>query len=282
MPPGKIRTVGIVGLGRIGLPLARHLAAAGFDVRAYDREPQARAAARSIGVAVVLSCRELAAVSDAVIVLVGTQGQVEQAVFGSNGIAEAASAGKILMIASTVAPAYMESLARRVEPLGLLVADTPVARGELAAEAGRLLVYAGGAADVLDRLDPVLSCFAERVCRLGGVGAGQVAKAINNMLLWTCLSASVEGLDLGEALGVDREALRTALQYGSGANWALETHADERPALWAEKDMAIVLQEADRLGFAAPLSVAVKVAIEAFKTARGLPPAPHDEPDVPT
>lgn len=277
----KIRTVGIVGLGRMGLPVARHLLAAGFEVRASDPHPQAQAAARSLGATLVPSCRELAESSDAVIVLVGTQSQVEQAVFGADGLADGMRAGNILAVASTVAPAYMVSLAQRIDPLGICVVDTPVARGETAAETGRLLVYAGGPADILDRLDRVLACIAEHVCRLGPVGAGQAAKAINNMLLWTCLTASVEGLDLGEALGVDREALRTALRYGSGANWAMESRADERPALWAEKDMAIVLQEAERLGFDAPISIAANAAIKAFKIRRGLPPAPPDDPDVP-
>lgn len=282
MATAGIRSVGIAGLGRIGLPVTRHLIAGGFDVVAFDPVPEACAAARAQGATVAASCRELLSACDAVIVLVGTQGQVEEAVFGADGLVEGVSTPKPLMIASTVAPAYMESLARRTESLGLRVVDTPFARGEAAAEAGRLLVYAGGPADVLDRCGPVLDCFADRVCRLGEVGAGQVAKAINNMLLWACLSASVEGLDLGEALGVNREALRDALQHGSGTNWALETRADDRPALWAEKDMAIVLEEAERLGFAAPVSAAVTKAITAFKTARGLPPAPRDAPDVPS
>jgi 3-hydroxyisobutyrate dehydrogenase-like beta-hydroxyacid dehydrogenase len=175
------------------------------------------------------------------------------------------------MIASTVAPSFMDKLARRAAEHGLAVMDTPVARGEAAAEAGRLLVFAGGPEDVLERCRPILDCFAERICHLGKLGAGQVAKAVNNMLLWTCVCANVEGLDLAEALGVDREALRAALNHSSGANWALETRADERPALWAEKDMTIVIEEADRARVALPVCGAVKDAIKAFKIARNLP-----------
>lgn len=282
MPPQEIRRIGIVGLGRMGLPMARHLATAGYDVRACDPRPEAQAAARPLGITVLPSCREVASASDAVLVVVGSQGQVERAVFGADGIATGAGSGTVLMVAATVSPSYMISLSARAAQHGFQVVDTPVARGESAAETGRLLVYAGGADDLLDRCGPVLECFAERVCRLGDVGAGQAAKTINNMLLWTCLCASVEGLDLGEAMGVGREALRDALRYGSGANWALETRADDRPALWAEKDMAIALDEARRTHCAAPLAATVAEAIKTFKAARGLPASPPDEPEVPS
>ena len=91
------------------------------------------------------------------------------------------------------------------------------------------------------------------------------------MLLWTCLAANVEGLDLGEALGVDREALREALRHSSGANWALETRADERPALWAEKDMDLFLGEAATADIAVPIGRTIRDAIAEFKKTRNLP-----------
>ena len=177
----------------------------------------------------------------------------------------------ILAIASTVSPSYMMALAGRVEQRGLDVIDIPLARGERAAEEGSLLILAGGSQDVLARCQPVLETFSNALFRLGDVGAGQVAKAVNNMLLWTCLCANVEGMNFAEAFGVNREILREALKYSSGANWALETRADERPALWAEKDMMILLAEADSVRVAMPVSGTVKEAIKAFKIARDLP-----------
>jgi len=271
MASGAIENVGLIGLGRMGRPMARHLAAAGFGTFGCDRDPAAAAAAEGSGVFPLATCAEVARRSQAVIVVVGFESQVEEAIFGRDGLATGASPGTVLMIASTVAPSYMAKLAHRTAEHGLTIVDTPVARGEAAAEAGRLLVFAGGPEDVLERCRPVLDCFAERICHLGKVGAGQVAKAINNMLLWTCVSANVEGLDLAEALGVDREALRAALGHSSGANWALETRAEERPALWAEKDMMIVLEEAKAARVAVPVCGAVKDAITAFKIARNLP-----------
>ena len=271
MAERAIGKIGIVGLGRMGRPMARRLVAHGFAVCGFDPDPAAASAARTIGVEAVDSCAQLANRSDAVILIVGFDSQVEQAVFGENGVVAGARPGTILLIASTVAPGVMRDLADRAGDRGLTAIDIPVARGESAAEAGELLIFAGGDRDTVDRCRPLLEAFSERVDYLGPAGAGQAAKAINNMLLWSCLAATVEGLDLGEALGVDREALREALRHGSGANWALETRADERPALWAEKDMDLLLGEAAAFGIAMPVSETVRDAIAAFKKVRGLP-----------
>ncbi|MDH5557033.1 MAG: NAD(P)-dependent oxidoreductase [Alphaproteobacteria bacterium] len=267
----RIEDIGIIGLGRMGSPMARHLLANGFNVSGYDPDPMAGMAAGAAGVKLTDSCAQLAERSDAIILIVGFDNQIEQAVFGENGVTAGARPGTVLLVASTVAPGYMKALADRVAPVGMTAIDIPVAGGEMAAESGKLRIFAGGDRDAVERCRPLLNTFSTRVDYLGAAGAGQTAKAINNMLLWTCLVANVEGLDLGEALGVDREALREALCHGSGANWALETRADERPALWAEKDMDLLLDEAQSAGCAMPVSQTVREAIAAFKKARGLP-----------
>ncbi len=271
MPERTIAKLGIVGLGRMGRPMARHLLADGYVVCGFDPDPAAIEAARAIGLETADSCARLAEQCDAVILIVGFDSQVEQAIFGEGGVVAGARPGTILLIASTVAPGYMKALAERVTGHGLTAIDTPVAGGEMAAGSGELRVFAGGDKDTVESCHPLLNTFSTRVDYLGPAGTGQTAKAINNMLLWTCLVANVEGLDLGEALGVDREALREALCHSSGANWALETRADERPALWAEKDMDLLLDEAATSGVAMPLSQTVRQAIAAFKKARGLP-----------
>lgn len=267
----QINEVGIIGLGRMGAPMAWHLLSANYSVRGFDTSQAAVAAARSNGIAIMESSAETAAQSDAVIIIVGFDGQVEQVIFGEDGVVAGARPGTILMIASTVAPGYMKDLARRVADLGHTAIDIPVARGEAAAQSGELLVFAGGDQDAVERCRPLMESFSDRIAYLGAAGAGQTAKAINNMLLWTCLAANVEGLDLGEALGVDRETLREALCHSSGANWALETRADERPALWAEKDMDLLLGEAANARITAPISKTTRDAIAAFKKARNLP-----------
>jgi 3-hydroxyisobutyrate dehydrogenase-like beta-hydroxyacid dehydrogenase len=267
----RIERVGVIGLGKMGLPMARHILESGRQVAGCDPAPTAQEAAAALGVKVLGSPAAVAAASGFVIVVVGFDRQVDAVLFGAEGAAAAAAPGTILAIASTVAPSYARALPERAGRGDVAFLDVPVARGESAAEAGRLLLFAGGAEDDFRRAEPVLRCFSEHLFHLGPLGAGQAAKAVNNMLLWTCLAASVEGLDLGERLGLDREALREALAHSSGDNWAMRTRADERPALWAEKDMMIVLAEADRARLALPVAGAVKEAIKAFKIARGLP-----------
>jgi 3-hydroxyisobutyrate dehydrogenase-like beta-hydroxyacid dehydrogenase len=267
----KVKSVGVIGLGKMGRPIARHLLSAGYDVSGFDPDPDAASVAADLGVRVGATGADVARTVDLILICAGFEEQVEQAVFAADGVLAGAGETAILAIASTVSPSYMMALAGRVEKRGLDVVDIPLARGERAAEEGSLLVLAGGREDVLARCRPVLETFSDGIFRLGDVGAGQVAKAVNNMLLWTCLCANVEGLDFAEALGVDREILREALQVSSGANWALETRADERPALWAEKDMMILLAEADSARVAMPVSGTVKEAIKAFKIARNLP-----------
>jgi 3-hydroxyisobutyrate dehydrogenase-like beta-hydroxyacid dehydrogenase len=266
-----VKSVGVIGLGKMGRPIARHLVAAGYGVSGFDQDRDAASAAAASGIAISTTCADVARMSDLILVTVGFEEQVEEAVFSTDGILAGAGRTAIVAIASTVSPSYMIELARRVKQRGLDVIDIPLARGERAAEKGSLLILGGGPEDVLARCRPVLETFSDALFRLGDVGAGQVAKAVNNMLLWTCLCANVEGLDFAEAFGVDREILREALQQSSGANWALQTRADERPALWAEKDMMILLSEADEARVAMPVSGTVKEAIKAFKIARDLP-----------
>nr|WP_255520294.1 NAD-binding protein [Ramlibacter aurantiacus] len=106
---------------------------------------------------------------------------------------------------------------------------------------------------------------------MGALGAGQIGKLVNNLILWACMSANYEGLKLASALGVEPEALRRVLVQSSASNWSLQTRADEKPVPWAEKDMTIVLKEADLAHVSLPLCGVVKEVIKGFKIERGLP-----------
>lgn len=113
--------------------------------------------------------------------------------------------------------------------------------------------------------------FATDIFHLGKFGAGQVAKMVNNMILWACMSANDEGLRLAEVLGVDPQALRAALHHSSAQNWSLSTRAEERPMPWAEKDMMIALREADHARLSLPLAGCVKEVIKGYKIRHGIP-----------
>jgi 3-hydroxyisobutyrate dehydrogenase-like beta-hydroxyacid dehydrogenase len=139
-----ISRIGILGLGKMGAPMAKHLLAKGFAVAGYDPLDAARRSAQSLGVSVLDSPREVARASDLVIIVVGFDHEVEAAVFGSNGIVEAARPGLIVAVGSTVAPHYARRLAERVREHGIVLRSMWLARGEAAALAGKLLIFGAG------------------------------------------------------------------------------------------------------------------------------------------
>lgn len=265
-----IRNVGIVGLGKMGLPMAKHLLARGFRVAGCDPVEEARRGARAAGLEALDSPREVAKVSDLVIVVVGFDHEVETVLFGKAGIAEAARKGLIVALGSTVAPRYAKQLAERLAQSGMTLLDAPLARGEAAATAGKLLIYGAGDPKAFEACRPAFSAFASDIFHLGEAGAGQVGKMVNNLILWACISANDEGLRLGEALGVDAAKLKEALRHGSAQNWAMDTMAERSGMPWAEKDMSIVLHEADLARLSLPLSGTVKEVIKGLKIRLGL------------
>jgi 3-hydroxyisobutyrate dehydrogenase-like beta-hydroxyacid dehydrogenase len=264
-----IRNIGILGLGKMGAPMARHLLARDFNVCGYDPVDTAQANARQLGVNVLQSPREVARAAELVIVVVGFEEQVESALFGAGGLVQGAQ-NPVVALGSTVAPGYARRLAERLQARGIVLLDIPLARGEAAAAAGKLLIYGAGDETSFAACRPAFSAFASDIFHLGPAGAGQVGKMVNNLILWACIVANDEGLRLGEALGVDAARLKEALHHGSAQNWAMD-HAAERSGMpWAEKDMSIVLHEADLARLALPLSGTVKETIKGLKIRLGL------------
>lgn len=270
------RRIGILGLGAMGRPMARHLIAKGFSVAGCDPSADACARAAPLGVEILARPEALAARSDAVLMVVGFDAQVERAMFGAGGLREAARPGLIVAMGSTIAPSYARDLARRLEGSGIVLLDMALTRGEPFAEAGTMLILGGGDEAAFAACQPVFRCFASDIFHLGPFGAGQIGKMVNNLILWACMSANDEGLRLGAALGVDAERLRAALTHSSAENFSLSARADERPTPWAEKDMRIVLQEAAGAGLDMPLSALVKERIADFKRRKGYPTPQED------
>jgi 3-hydroxyisobutyrate dehydrogenase-like beta-hydroxyacid dehydrogenase len=265
-----ISRIGILGLGKMGAPMARHLLAQGFSVSGYDPQDAAQHVARALGVTVLDSPGEVAKAAQLVIIVVGFDQEVEAALFGADGVVRAAREGLIVALGSTIAPRYARRLAERLRSHGIVLLDIPLARGEAAAVAGRLLIYGAGEEASFEACRPAFSAFASDVFHLGPAGAGQVAKMVNNLILWACIVANDEGLRLAEALGVDPRRLQEALHHGSAQNWAMD-HAAQRSGMpWAEKDMSIVLHEADLARLALPLSGTVKETIKGLKIRLGL------------
>ncbi|HEV8106119.1 MAG TPA: NAD(P)-dependent oxidoreductase, partial [Burkholderiales bacterium] len=169
-----INRIGILGLGKMGAPMARHLLAKGYSVAGFDPLEPARSNARALGVSVLGSPREVARSSELVIVVVGFDQEVEATLFGENGVVESAPRGLVVALASTVAPRYARRLAERLRDLGIVLLDIPLARGEAAALTGKLLIYGAGDESVFEACRPAFGAFASDIFHLGAAGAGQV------------------------------------------------------------------------------------------------------------
>jgi 3-hydroxyisobutyrate dehydrogenase-like beta-hydroxyacid dehydrogenase len=266
-----IKDVGIIGLGKMGLPMARHMLTKGFAVAGYDLSKERSDMAAKLGARIAASPREVAEASDLVIIIVGFDSEVMQVLNGADGIFAGARKNAVIAVASTCYEETMHKIAELAakENKNIGVIDTPLCRAERAAEEGNLLLLGGGEQALFDRCEKVFSTFCTDIEVLGKLGAGQIGKMINNQLLWACISANYEGLKLAAAMGVDTERLRQALLKSSGRNWALETWHIHRAMPWAEKDMTIVAHEADRFRITMPLSGVAKEVVKQIKAEKG-------------
>jgi 3-hydroxyisobutyrate dehydrogenase-like beta-hydroxyacid dehydrogenase len=265
----KIERVGMIGLGKMGLPMAGHLLAKGFAVIGCDPVPDACAAARKLGVEIVATPAAVAAATD--LSIVGFDHEVEIVALGKDGIASGAAPGHVMAVGSTISPQAAKAIAARLAERGIVALDAPLTRGEAAATAGKLLILGAGDDAAFEACRPAFATFASDIHHLGSApGAGQVGKMVNNLILWACTAANDEGLRLGEALGVPADRMRKALHDSSAQNWAMDQRADLSGMPWAEKDMMIVLAEADRERLSLPLCGTVKEVIKGLKIRMGL------------
>ena len=273
-PP--IESVGIVGLGKMGRPMARHLLATGIDVHGVDIDGDSRSAAAAEGVEIHSTVSEMASVTDGTFVVVGFDQEVTDSCLGPSGALAGAQPGHVIFVCSTVRPAVSITVGERAAPSGVDVMDATLCRSEHAAIAGELLVLLGGDAVVFEPWRTAFASFASDVVQVGPLGAGQVAKTLNNALLWAAVVANTEVLRLGMRHGIDQEMLRRALLLSSGANWALETWTRARPMPWAEKDMEIALELAAEVGLDAPMSAETRDVIAALKRVKANTPSGLD------
>lgn len=261
-----MKTVGLIGAGRMGMPIVGHLARAGFRVLVSERDAARQAEVESRG-AKNTGLAELAAESDAVLICVGYGHEVQDLICGKSGLLETARPGAVIAVLSTINPKTMQELAEQGRANGMHIVDSTVCRGSWAADNGTLLSFVGGDEAVVEKLRPVLAAYSSDIVRSGGVGTAQVSKAANNLILWACLIADHEALGLARRYGVDIDALRKALLTSSATNGALADWGKQTMA-WADDDMAIVAEMAADCGIALPQSGMVRELCRALKPRR--------------
>lgn len=259
-------TVGVIGAGRMGAPIIGHLVRKGFATHACDRDPARRKLVNDHGATWAEDAAALAGTCDVFLVCVGFDAEV-RALLADDGPLRSMRRGSIVAVLSTIHPDTVKELAAQAEPRGVHVVDSTVCRGGEAADDGTLLSFVGGSADVVERLTPVLRAYSADVVHTGGAGTAQVAKAVNNLILWACLVADHEGLALARHYGADVEALRKALLISSCANGPLEKWGTQTMA-WAEDDMVIVGEMAAKAGIALPQAGLNREVCRALKPKR--------------
>ena len=264
--------VGIIGVGRMGLAMAKHLVKHGYALAVCDIAAENAARAGALGARVAKTPAEVGRSATFVILGVGYDEEVNSVTSGADGVLGTLAAGGIVAVSSTVAPDTVKALDRKARERGVDILDAPICRGRWFADEGRLLALFGGKPDVIARGRPVYGTFCSDIAALGEVGHGQVGKAMNNLLLWITSIGLIEAGRLAETTGIDLPTLRDALQISSGKSQALEDW-DQTSFMWALKDMQIVAKMADQAGLSLPVTGAVKELVkEAKRIKAGNPP----------
>ena len=249
----------------MGRPMAGHLIAAGHEVAVWARRPESAAPLAAAGARVHATPAELARHCEVVISVVTASADVEHLALGPDGLIDGLAAGAIHVDMSTIAPETARKVAARYAEMGIGWLDAPVSGGEVGARDATLAIMAGGEAAVLERVRPLFACLGKTVVHIGPAGAGQVAKACNQMIMVNAIQACAEAMRLAGAHGVDLHKVREALMGGSAASRVLDVmggrmaHRDFAAGIQSRlhhKDFAILMEEARQLG--APLPVAAQ------------------------
>ncbi|NIF69410.1 MULTISPECIES: L-threonate dehydrogenase [unclassified Burkholderia] len=258
------RQVGVIGLGAMGLGVARSLLRAGFRVHACDLREDVLAAFAAEGGVPCATPAELGARCEVLITLVVNAAQTEAVLFGEQGAVPAMRAGSVVISSATVAPDFALQLGARIEAAGLLMLDAPVSGGAARAASGEMTVMSSGPAEAYAACEDVLAAIAGKVYRLGAEhGAGSKVKIINQLLAGVHIAAAAEAMALGLREGVDADALYEVITHSAGNSWMFENRVphildgDYTPLSAVDifvKDLGLVLDTARRSKFPLPLS----------------------------
>ncbi|ACR30938.1 L-threonate dehydrogenase [Burkholderia glumae] len=258
------RQVGVIGLGAMGLGVARSLLRAGFRVHACDVRHSVLDAFAAEGGIRCATPAELGARCEVVITLVVDAAQTDTVLFGEHGAVPAMRPGTVVISSATVAPEFAQQLGARVEAAGLLMLDAPVSGGAARAASGQMTMMSSGPAAAYAACEDVLAAISAKLYRLGAEhGAGSKVKIINQLLAGVHIAAAAEAMALGLREGVDADALYEVITHSAGNSWMFENrvphilNGDYAPLSAVDifvKDLGLVLDTARRSKFPLPLS----------------------------
>jgi 3-hydroxyisobutyrate dehydrogenase-like beta-hydroxyacid dehydrogenase len=258
-------SVGLIGLGLMGRPIATNLLKKGFSLTVWNRTPARAQALASEGARVAATPQEVAAASDVLIVIVSDPPAVEHVLWGDKGALASLRRGSTLVECSTISPTLARREAAACAERGVQYLDAPVTGGTWGAEKGELVMMVGGAAETLKGVEPVFAAIAKRWFHLGPAGAGQTVKLAMNLLLALEVDALAEALALAQAGGVAGGLLVEVMQSSMGRAPVLDVKAPmllehnyppSFPLRLMHKDLALALELAKELGVSLPAGTA--------------------------
>ena len=258
-----------LGLGAMGLPMARRLIEASHEVAAYDPVPASLEALAASGGRAAASASDASANAELVVVTVATPEQATAALFGSDGAAGALAPGAIVVVMSTIGPAAVRDLADRLAPLGVELLDAPMSGGVARAEQGDLVVMVGGPRERFETCRPFLEQLGTTVAYVGEtIGDGQALKLVNQLLAGVHIAAAAEALGFAAALGLDPRATWDVIRHGAAGSFMLNDRgarmldAEFEPVRSAldifVKDMGLVVSAAKARKLPTPLAAAAE------------------------
>jgi 2-hydroxy-3-oxopropionate reductase len=262
--------VGFIGLGAMGRPMALHLQRAGHDLHVWARRPESAA---SLPATLCATPAELGRRCEVVFTIITSSADVEAVALGADGLIEGMAPGSVLVDCSTIAPDAARHIAAQLGERGIHMLDAPVSGGAQGASDATLAIMAGGDAAVLERVRPLLECLGKRIVHIGPNGAGQVAKACNQMIMVAAIEATAEAMRLAAASGVDCAKVKQALAGGSAASRVLDVMGERMvkrdfaagiEARLHHKDFGLVLEAARKSGVPVPLTATVAQQLNAL------------------
>jgi 3-hydroxyisobutyrate dehydrogenase len=268
-----MQSIGFVGLGAMGAPMAMSLARAGFKLSVFDVRRENAEPLGKLGATAATSPREAAEGTEALVLMVVNAEQMESVLFGEDGATEALEPGSAVVAMSTVGPEAIRGLEGRLAERGVRLLDAPVSGGVARAERGELLIMVGGPGDLFEELRPALEAMGSTVAHCGeSVGDGQSVKLVNQLLCGVHIAAAGEALAYAAALGLDPRLVHETIRHGAAASFMLDDRGGrmlERAFTPAKsaldifvKDMGLVRQAAGERTFATPLADAAQRAYE--------------------
>jgi 2-hydroxy-3-oxopropionate reductase len=267
-------TVGFIGLGIMGKPMAKNLIEAGYDLAVYNRTREKAEELASEGATVAGSPKEVAERSDVIITMLPDSPQVEEVLTGEEGVLEGVSEGALIVDMSTISPVVTEELSEKAREKGASMLDAPVSGGDVGAIEGTLSIMVGGDEEDFERALPLFEVMGETVTHVGPSGTGQVVKAANQIVVALTIEAVSEALVLGSKGGVAPEKILDVLGGGLAGNKVMELKREKMldhsfdPGFRIElhhKDLGIALAAGREYGVTLPVTAIVDQMLETLK-----------------